>query len=111
MTDGNRVPASEAFAVETISLIGHADIDTMLELQQDMQVQLNLASHSPVSLENFEASNEALLKINEFSSKEFRRLEDELEKHTRLMKEMKRDLEYIFVHLKTIRRKLQTNYP
>lgn len=45
-------------------------------------------------------SNEALAKMNEFSEKEFELLEEEFQRNTRMMREMKKDLEYIFQKLK-----------
>jgi hypothetical protein len=49
--------------------------------------------------------------MNEFSAREFRRLEDELEKHTKLMKDMKKDLDYIFQRLRVVRGKIQAAHP
>jgi hypothetical protein len=49
--------------------------------------------------------------MHEFSNREFRRLEDELEKHTKLMKDMKKDLDYIFQRLRVVRGKIQAAHP
>lgn len=49
--------------------------------------------------------------MNDFSANEFKRLEDELEKHTKLMKDMKKDLDYIFQRLRVVRGKIQTAHP
>lgn len=71
----------------------------------------NIDCTNDQSTESYRSSNETLSKMNDYSAKEFRRLEDELEKHTKLMKDMKKDLDYIFQRLRVVRGKIQTAYP
>lgn len=46
------------------------------------------------------SSNEALGKMNEFAAFEYDKLESEFERNSRMMREMKKDLEYIFQKIK-----------
>jgi len=90
--------ASEVFAKEVISLIGHNDVWHILDMQGDIK-------------ESLVASTETLVKMNELSKQEYNKIEEDFEKHTRMMKEMKSDLDYIFQKIKFIRTKLDQHCP
>jgi peptidoglycan hydrolase CwlO-like protein len=56
-------------------------------------------------------SNEALESINEFSTKSFAVLQKEFEKHIKMIKEMKKDLEYIHRKIRHCKAKLNKRFP
>ncbi|PRP81121.1 hypothetical protein PROFUN_01955 [Planoprotostelium fungivorum] len=53
----------------------------------------------------------ALGNFNDYSSREYGQLQRDLDRYTRMMKEMKKDLTYIFKKIKTLKEKTQEKYP
>jgi len=49
--------------------------------------------------------------MNDFAGKEYARLMREYQKNTKMMKEMKQDLDYIFQKIRVLKGKVQSNYP
>jgi len=90
--------ASSQFAKEIINLIGHEDISQIIDLQEEISDTLRL-------------SCEALAQMNDFAGKEYSKLSKEYLKHTKMLKEMKSDLDYIFQKIRILKGKVQDYHP
>lgn len=62
-------------------------------------------------LQRFEKTNEMLLNCNALSQSRLKIASDDFKKHTKLLNEMKKDLDYIFKKVRNIKSKLSTQYP
>lgn len=62
-------------------------------------------------LQRFEKTNEMLLNCNALSESRIKSTEEDFKKHIKLIGEMKKDLDYIFRKIRSIKGKLQTQYP
>lgn len=65
----------------------------------------------PYRLQRFEKTNEMLLNCNALSTSRLKIASEEFKKHTKLLGEMKKDLDYIFKKLRVIKSKVTTQYP
>eukprot|EP01090_Pellita_catalonica_P001906 TRINITY_DN11615_c0_g1_i1.p1 TRINITY_DN11615_c0_g1~~TRINITY_DN11615_c0_g1_i1.p1 ORF type:complete len:187 (-),score=44.51 TRINITY_DN11615_c0_g1_i1:181-741(-) len=73
----------EAFAKELTSLVNHGDIANLIELQVDIHKGLT-------------ESKDSLVTFNQYSAAVYKKQSIEFENNTKMLKEMKRDLDYIF---------------
>jgi len=80
------------------SVINEADITTILSAQAEVH-------------QRFRESNESLTAFNEFSAATYNNLFGEYEKHTKNVKEMKKDLENIFKRIRHLQSMLRQRYP
>lgn len=62
-------------------------------------------------LQRFEKTNEMLTNCNQLSVNRLKTAGTEFKKHTALLIEMKRDLDYIFKRIRLIKNKLSQQYP
>lgn len=62
-------------------------------------------------LQRFEKTNEMLLNCNALSTSRLKVASDEFKKHTKLLGEMKKDLDYIFKKIRIIKSKVSSQYP
>lgn len=62
-------------------------------------------------LQRFEKTNEMLVNCNALSTSRLKLAQDEYKKMTKLLLEMKKDLDYIFRKVRIIKGKLNTQYP
>lgn len=62
-------------------------------------------------LQRFEKTNEMLTNCNALSQNRLKNVTEDYKKNCKLLLEMKRDLEYIFKKIRTIKGKLETKYP
>lgn len=62
-------------------------------------------------LQRFEKTNEMLLNCNALSTSRLKVATDEFKKHTKLLGEMKKDLDYIFKKIRIIKSKVSSQYP
>lgn len=62
-------------------------------------------------LQRFEKTNEMLTNCNQLSVNRLKTAGTEFKKHTALLIEMKRDLDYIFKKIRLIKNKLNQQYP
>jgi len=90
--------ASGKFAEEIINLIGHNDLSMILDLQDEIH-------------DNLRQSVEAMSSMNDLASKEYAKLLKEYQKHTKMLKEMKNDLNYIAQRIRDMKIKLKESYP
>lgn len=96
--DENSLTSTKIFAKEIVQMTNQKDINEMLDLQLEI-------------FERLKQSNEALESINEFSTKSFAVLQKEFEKHIKMIKEMKKDLEYIHRKIRHCKAKLNKRFP
>lgn len=62
-------------------------------------------------LQRFEKTNEMLTNCNQLSINRLKTAGNEFKKHTALLVEMKRDLDYIFKRIRIVKNKLSQQYP
>lgn len=62
-------------------------------------------------MQRFEKTNEMLLNCNALSAGRLKVAGEEFKRHTKLLNEMKKDLDYIFKKIRTIRTKISHQYP
>lgn len=62
-------------------------------------------------LQRFEKTNEMLLNCNALSASRLKTAGEDFKKHTKLLSEMKKDLDYIFKKIRIIKAKVSVQYP
>lgn len=62
-------------------------------------------------LQRFEKTNEMLLNCNALSAGRIKAATDDFKKYTKLINDMKRDLDHIFKKVRTIKSKVSSQYP
>lgn len=62
-------------------------------------------------MQRFEKTNEMLLNCNALSASRLKLAGEEFKKHSKLLGEMKKDLDYIFKKIRNIKAKISTQYP
>jgi hypothetical protein len=62
-------------------------------------------------LQRFEKTNEMLLNCNALSESRIKSTEEDFKKHIKMIGEMRKDLDIIFRKIKSVKAKLQTQYP
>lgn len=62
-------------------------------------------------LQRFEKTNEMTLNCNILSASRLKKATEDLKEHTKLLHDMKKDLDYIFKKIRTIKGKLTAQYP
>ncbi|XP_063698658.1 kxDL motif-containing protein CG10681 [Culicoides brevitarsis] len=90
--------AAEVFVQGLAGLVNFSDSEVMIRAQKQM-------------LQRFEKTNEMLVNCNALSSSRLKLAQDEYKKMTKLLLEMKKDLDYIFKKVRIIKGKLNTQYP
>nr|XP_019539124.2 kxDL motif-containing protein CG10681 [Aedes albopictus] len=90
--------APEVFVQGLAGLVNQTDVEVMIRAQKQM-------------LQRFEKTNEMLLNCNALSQSRLKIASDDFKKHTKLLNEMKKDLDYIFKKIRNIKGKLSTQYP
>lgn len=66
---------------------------------------------SPYRLQRFEKTNEMFLNCNALSTIRLKIASENFKKHTKLLAEMKKDLDYMFKKLRVIKTKISAQYP
>ncbi|XP_055532500.1 kxDL motif-containing protein CG10681 [Wyeomyia smithii] len=90
--------ASEVFVQGLAGLVNQTDVEIVIRAQKQM-------------LQRFEKTNEMLLNCNALSQSRLKIAADDFKKHTKLLNDMKKDLDYIFKKIRNIKSKLGTQYP
>lgn len=62
-------------------------------------------------LQRFEKTNEMMLNCNQLSQSRLKNANDDFKKHVKLLTEMKKDLDYVFRKVRSIKQKLSQQYP
>ncbi|KAJ6641517.1 KxDL motif-containing protein [Pseudolycoriella hygida] len=90
--------APEVFVQGLAGIVNQGDVEIMIRAQKQM-------------LQRFEKTNEMLLNCNALSTSRLKVATDEFKKHTKLLSEMKKDLDYIFKKIRVIKSKVSSQYP
>lgn len=90
--------APEVFVQGLAGLVNQTDVEVMIRAQKQM-------------LQRFEKTNEMLLNCNALSQSRLKIASEDFKKHTKLLHDMKKDLDYIFKKIRNIKSKLSTQYP
>ncbi|XP_053618335.1 kxDL motif-containing protein CG10681 [Plodia interpunctella] len=90
--------APEVFVQGLAGMVDQSDVETIIRAQKNM-------------LQRFEKTTEMLTNCNQLSASRLRAASVEFKKHTQLLLEMKKDLEFIFKKIRAIKSKLSSQYP
>ncbi|KAL1502177.1 hypothetical protein ABEB36_007359 [Hypothenemus hampei] len=90
--------APEVFIQGLAGIIDQQDVEAMIRAQKQM-------------LQRFEKTNEMLTNCNALSASRLKTVGPEFKKHIHLLLEMKRDLDYVFKKIRSIKSKLSSQYP
>jgi len=87
----------DAFVHQISHLVNKENVETLSNLQT-------------VILEELQKSNQTITSFNDFSVGAYNTILKDYERRTKLLKEMKRDLEIIFRKIRNIKTKIQEKY-
>merc|ERR1711874_685204 len=90
--------ASEVFVQGLAGVVNQQDVEMMVRAQKKM-------------LQRFEKTNEMLTNVNTLSTARLERAQNDFKKHTATVVEMKKDLDFIFKKIRTLRQRLATQMP
>lgn len=90
--------ASEVFIQGLAGIVDQNDVEILIRAQKTM-------------LQRFEKTTEMLTNCNALSANRLKIAGVEFKKHTQLLVEMKKDLDYIYKKIRAIKAKLGTQYP
>ncbi|XP_063629509.1 kxDL motif-containing protein CG10681 [Cydia splendana] len=90
--------APEVFVQGLAGMVDQTDVETIIRAQKNM-------------LQRFEKTTEMLTNCNHLSASRLRAASTEFRKHTQLLLDMRKDLEFIFKKIRAIKTKLSTQYP
>ncbi|XP_059055876.1 kxDL motif-containing protein CG10681 [Achroia grisella] len=90
--------APEVFVQGLAGMVDQSDVETVIRAQKNM-------------LQRFEKTTEMLTNCNQLSASRLRAASVEFKKHTQLLLEMRKDLNFIFKKIRAIKTKLSTQYP
>lgn len=90
--------APEVFIQGLAGIVDQQDVESMIRAQKQM-------------LQRFEKTNEMLTNCNALSASRLKNVGPEFKKHTHMLLEMKKDLDYIFRKIRAIKTKISSQYP
>ncbi|KAF2069595.1 hypothetical protein CYY_009086 [Polysphondylium violaceum] len=90
--------ASDMVTNEIYNLSNKEDIDNMINIQSEV-------------LKKQYETNYLLNHFNDYSAQKYSQLSSDFEKHTKMLKEMKKDLDYIFKKTRTLQGLLNEKFP
>lgn len=90
--------APEVFVQGLAGMVDQNDVELLIRAQKNM-------------LQRFEKTTEMLTNCNQLSENRLRAASVEFKRHTQLLLDMKKDLNYIFKKIRIIKTKLSTQYP
>ncbi|XP_031639546.1 kxDL motif-containing protein CG10681 [Contarinia nasturtii] len=90
--------APEVFVQHIAGIVNQGDVELIVRAQKQM-------------LQRFEKTNEMLLNCNALSNGRLKATNDDFKKHIKLINDMKKDLEYIFKKIRSIKIKIGILYP
>jgi len=97
-TNATIIGGAEAFHTEVSSLMNHSDIQSILKAQASV-------------FQKFTESKQTLASFNEFSASMYAALAPEYDKHTKMLKEMKKDLDSVFKRIRNLEVMLRQKFP
>ncbi|KYQ99951.1 hypothetical protein DLAC_03919 [Tieghemostelium lacteum] len=98
MTEKTEVTASKTITQEILNFSNDSDVNDILNLQTEV-------------LKKQYETNNTLNHFNEFSQQKFNQISADFEKNTKMIKEMKKDLDYIFKKTRSIHSILNEKFP
>ncbi|XP_014229182.1 kxDL motif-containing protein CG10681 [Trichogramma pretiosum] len=90
--------APEVFVQGLAGIVDQQDVESMIRAQKQM-------------LQRFEKTNEMLTNCNQLSVSRLKTANAEFKKHTALLTDMKKDLDYIFKKIRVLKTKVSQQYP
>ncbi|KAL5293269.1 KXD1 family protein [Megaselia abdita] len=90
--------APEVFIQGLAGIVNQQDVAVMIRAQKQM-------------LQRFEKTNEMLLNCNALSQSRLKQAQEDFKKHVKSLHEMKKDLDYIFKKIRSMKAKLSSQYP
>ncbi|XP_075161408.1 kxDL motif-containing protein CG10681 [Haematobia irritans] len=96
--DLSEFTAAEAFIQSIAGFVNQSDVENMIRGQKQM-------------LQRFEKTNEMLLNCNALSLSRLKQSDLDFKRHCKVLADMKKDLDYIFRKIKSIKQKLSQQYP
>ncbi|XP_017773413.1 PREDICTED: kxDL motif-containing protein CG10681 [Nicrophorus vespilloides] len=90
--------APEVFIQGLAGIVDQQDVESMIRAQKQM-------------LQRFEKTNEMLTNCNALSALRLKTVGPEFKKHTQMLLDMKKDLDYIFKKIRLIKGKLSNQHP
>ncbi|XP_055688659.1 kxDL motif-containing protein CG10681 [Lutzomyia longipalpis] len=90
--------APEVFIQGLAGIVNQGEVERIIYNQKQM-------------LQRFEKTNEMTLNCNILSASRLKKATEDLKEHTKLLHDMKKDLDYIFKKIRTIKGKLNAQYP
>ncbi|NWQ91743.1 KXDL1 protein, partial [Burhinus bistriatus] len=90
--------ASQVFCGRVLGMVNAEDVNAIILAQKNM-------------LDRFEKTNEMLLNFNNLSSVRMQQMNERFLHHTKMLVEMKKDLDSIFRRIRTLKGKLAKQYP
>jgi hypothetical protein len=108
--------APEVFIQGLAGIVDQQDVESMIRAQKQMYPSQVFVIHLLLyifysRLQRFEKTNEMLTNCNALSANRLKTIGPEFKKHTQLLLEMKKDLDYIFKKIRAIKTKLSAQYP
>lgn len=91
-------PDPLAISQQMKDMVNRQDVDAIIKAQQ-------------ATLKRLEKSNAMLTSCNNLSSQQLAIASENFGRHTNMLLEMKKDLQSIFTRIRTLKSKLQTQYP
>ncbi|XP_023246952.1 kxDL motif-containing protein CG10681 isoform X2 [Copidosoma floridanum] len=90
--------APEVFVQGLAGIVDQQDVESMIRAQKEM-------------LQRFEKTNEMLTNCNQLSINRLKTSGAEIKKHTALLTDMKKDLDFIFKKIRVLKTKLSQQHP
>ncbi|XP_072948074.1 kxDL motif-containing protein CG10681 [Epargyreus clarus] len=90
--------APEVFVQGLAGMVDQSDVEVIIRAQKNM-------------LQRFEKTTEMLTNCNQLSASRLRAASTEFKRHTQLLLDMRKDLEFIFKKIRAIKTKLSSQYP
>ncbi|XP_049643692.1 kxDL motif-containing protein 1 isoform X2 [Suncus etruscus] len=90
--------ASRVFCSRILSMVNAEDVNAIILAQKNM-------------LDRFEKTNEMLVNFNSLSSARLQHMSERFLQHTRVLVELRRDLDSIFRRIRTLKGKLSKQHP
>lgn len=114
----NNYTAGEAFVQGLAGLVNQSDVETMIRAQKQMYFKVlhkkpNILTKRKLSyrLQRFEKTNEMLLNCNALSQSRLKQANEDFKRHCKVLADMKKDLDYIFRKIRSIKQRLSHQYP
>lgn len=109
----------EIFVQQLAGVVNQGDISSIIKSQKQMYVRLCFLiiiinfnfSIKSLRLQRFEKTNEMLTNCNALSQTRLKNVTEDYKKNCKLLMDMKKDLDYIYRKIRTIKGKLETKYP